>query len=184
MTAVLRRNETGRRCSERQRVFCAREPVDGGRSDGGAAEKRKRPAVFGAAAGFFVFGYRSVPFDRAVRFLWGVYCRRRRGLCVRESDDGSRSDRGDAKKQNRPAVFGAAAGFFVFGYRSVPFDRAVRFLWGVYCRRRRGLCVRVSDDGSRRDCGGAKKQNRPVLPGVSFLLLPSGVFFLIFQANI
>ena len=36
-------------------------------------------------------------------------------------------------------MFGAAAGFFVFGRRSVPFDRAVRFLWGVYCRRRRGF---------------------------------------------
>ena len=53
-TAVVRKNKTGRRCSERQRVF-------------------------------FVFGYRSVPFDRAVRFLWGVYCRRQRVFCVRAS---------------------------------------------------------------------------------------------------
>lgn len=50
----------------------------------------------------------------------------------------------------------SGSGFFVFGHRSVPFDRAVRFLWGVYCRRR-GLCVRVSDDGGRSDCGVAEK---------------------------
>lgn len=51
----------------------------------------------------------------------------------------------------------SGSGFFVFGHRSVLFDRAVRFLWGVYCRRRRGLCVRVSDDGGRSDCGVAEK---------------------------
>ena len=39
VTAVVRRNETGRWCSERRRGLCVRVSDDGGRRDGGGAEK-------------------------------------------------------------------------------------------------------------------------------------------------